>query len=94
MAEPISALEQEMNFSIPAAGMQSASAAFEAAANGITQAFQSAGNPLTAGSTMGDSVSLSTQMASLIKSNLDFTANVQMEIVDNEMSKSTLSLVG
>ncbi len=83
-----------MNFSIPAAGMQSASAAFETAANGINQAFEGVGNPLTAGSTMGDSVSLSTQMASLMKSNLDFQANVKMELVDNEMSKSTLSMVG
>ena len=83
-----------MNFSITAAGMQSASAAFESAASGNSQAFQSASNPVTSGSTMGDSVSLSTQMASLMKSNLDFTANVKMELVDNAMSKSTLSMVG
>jgi hypothetical protein len=83
-----------MNFSIAAAGMQNASAAFESAANGLNQAFQSASNPLTAGSTMADSVSLSTTMASLLKSNLDFTANVKMELVDNEMSQSTMSIVG
>ncbi len=82
-----------MNFSIAAAGMQTASAAFESAANGINQAFQSATNPLTAGSTMADSVDLSTQMASLLKSNLDFTANVKMELVDSEMSQSTFSMV-
>ncbi len=74
--------------------MQNASAAFESAANGLNQAFQSASNPLTAGSTMADSVSLSTTMASLLKSNLDFTANVKMELVDNEMSQSTMSIVG
>ena len=83
-----------MDFSIPAAGMQSASAAFEAAANGINQAFTGASNPLTKGSTLGDSVSLSTQVASLAKSSLDFQANVKMEIVDNEMSQSTFSMVG
>ena len=83
-----------MNFSIPAAGMQSASAAFEAAANGINQAFAGGSNPLTNGSTLGDSVSLSTQVASLAKSSLDFQANVKMEIVDNEMSQSTFSMVG
>jgi hypothetical protein len=83
-----------MNFSIPAGGMQNATAAFESAANGLTQAFQSANNPLTEGSTMGDSVSISTQMASLMKSNLDFTANVQMEMIESNMSQSTLSVVG
>jgi hypothetical protein len=83
-----------MNFSIPAAGMQSASAAFEAAANGINQAVIGASNPLTKGSIMGDSVSLSTQVASLAKSTLDFQANVKMELIENEMSKSTFSIVG
>jgi len=83
-----------MNFSIAATGMQNASAAFEAAANGINQAFQGVSNPLTSGSTMGDSVSLSTQVASLAKSNLDFNANVKMELIDNEMSKSTFSILG
>ncbi len=83
-----------MNFSIAAAGMQSASDAFETAANRLNQAFQSAGNPLTAGSTLEDSVSLSTTVAGLMKSNLDFAANVKMELVDNEMSQNTLSMVG
>jgi hypothetical protein len=82
-----------MNFSIPAAGLQSATAAFESAANGITQAFQSAGNPLTEGSTLGDSVDLSTQMASLLKSNLDFQANIKTELVDKELTQSTFSLL-
>lgn len=83
-----------MDFSIPAAGMQNASAAFEAAANGLNQVFQNATNPLTAGSTMGDSVDLSTAMAALLKSNLDFTANVKMELIDSQMAQSTFSLVG
>ena len=74
--------------------MQSASAAFEAAANGINQAFAGASNPVTNGSTLGDSVSLSTQVASLAKSSLDFQASVKMEIVDSEMSQSTFSMVG
>ena len=83
-----------MNFSIPATGLENASAAFEAAANGINQAFQGSSNPLTAGSTKEDSVSISTQMASLAKASLDFAANIKMELVDNEMSKSTFSVVG
>jgi hypothetical protein len=82
-----------MNFAIPAAGMQSASAAFESAANGLNQAFQNAGNPLTSGSTIGDSVDLSAQMVSLLKSNLDFTANVKVEMVDNQMTQSTFSMI-
>jgi hypothetical protein len=83
-----------MNFSIPAAGMQSASAAFESAANQLNQVFQNGPNPLTSGSTMGDSVDLSTAMASLAKSNLDFQANVQMELIDKAMSQSTFSVLG
>jgi hypothetical protein len=83
-----------MDLSIPTGGMQSASAAFEAAANGLNQAFRSDSNPQTAGSTLSDSVDLSTQVASLAKSNLDFSANVKMEMVDNAMSQSTFSLVG
>jgi hypothetical protein len=83
-----------MNFSIPATGMQSASAAFEAAANGLNQVFQNASNPLTAGSTMSDSIDLSTQMVSLLKSNLDFTANVKMAEVENQMNQNTFSIVG
>jgi hypothetical protein len=83
-----------MDLSISAAGIQNASAAFEAAASGITQAFQSAGNPLTEGSTMSDSVDLSTAMASLLKSNLDFMANIKMEIVESQMNQSTFSLIG
>ena len=83
-----------MNFSIPAAGMQSAAAAFESAANGIVKATQNSGNPLTAGSTIGDSVDLSTQVASLAKSNLDFSANVKVALVENEMQHSTFSVLG
>ena len=83
-----------MDLSIPAAGMQSASAAFETAANSLTQVFQNPTNPLPAGSTVGDSVELSTSVASLLKSNLDFTANVKMEIVENQMQQSTFSVFG
>jgi hypothetical protein len=82
-----------MNLSIPAAGLQTASAAFEAAASGIAQAFQGSGDPTSAGSTLGDSVDLSTQVASLIKSNLDFLANVKVEIIENATNKSTFSLI-
>jgi hypothetical protein len=82
-----------MSFSIPAAGMQNADAAFESAANGLTQALQNSSNPLTAGSTMGDSFDISTQVASLAKSNLDFAANIKMELVENQMQQSTFSVL-
>jgi len=83
-----------MDFSTPTAGMQSASAAFDSAANAITQAFSnSASDPLSAGSTMGDSVDLSTAVAALLKSNLDFTANIKMAIVENQMNQSTFSIL-
>jgi len=83
-----------MNISTPAAGIQQASAAFEAAANGISQAVTNSANPLTKGSTMGDSVDLSTQVASLAKSALDFQANVKVELVENQMQQNTFSILG
>jgi hypothetical protein len=83
-----------MNFSIPAAGMQAASAALESAANGLNHVFQNASNPLTSGSTMGDSVDLSTAMLGMLKSNLDFTANVKTAVVENSMAQSTFSILG
>ena len=69
-----------MNFSIPAAGMQAASAALETAANGLNQVFQNASNPLTSGSTMGDSVDLSTAMLGMLNS---CSPNVTVVNIDN-----------
>jgi hypothetical protein len=43
---------------------------------------------------MGDSVDLSSAVTGLMKSNLDFTANVKMELIDSQMSQSTFSLLG
>ena len=74
--------------------MQAASAALETAANGLNQVFQNASNPLTSGSTMGDSVDLSTAMLGMLKSNLNFTANVKMAVVENSMARSTFSILG
>jgi flagellar basal body rod protein FlgC len=84
-----------MNLSIPAAGMQAASQAFEAAATNISRAFSSAmSNPLSAGSTTADYVDISASIVALLKSNLDFDANVKVEIVENEMNQSTFSIMG
>jgi hypothetical protein len=84
-----------MNFSIPAAGMEAASAVFETAANAIPQALSNAtNNILSAGSTLGDSVDLSTAVAVMAKSSLDFQANVQVALVEKAMQQSTFSAVG
>jgi len=79
-----------MDFSIPAGGMQSASQTFDSIASSITQAFNQPQGPTP----LGDSVNLSTQVASLMKSSEDFAANVQVAIVENAMNKSTFSVLG
>ena len=79
-----------MDFSIPSAGMQSASQTFDSIASSITQAF----NKPQGTTALGDSVNLSTQVASLMKSSEDFAANVQVAIVENAMNKSTFSVLG
>lgn len=80
-----------MDLSIPAAGMQSAGAAFDSIASSITKAFD---KPQTTGASAGDSVDLSTQVASLLKSSEDFAANVQVAIVENAVNKSSFSVLG
>jgi hypothetical protein len=82
-----------MDLSIPAAGMSSASAAFDFAASAITQAFNNTGNSSSSSSATGDSVDLSTAVAGLLKSKLDFMANVNLEIVENHMNQSTFSVL-
>lgn len=84
-----------MDFSISATGIQSASSAFESAANGIPKALSNATNDiLSAGSTISDSVDLSTAVASLAKKNLDFSAKVTLALVDNASKQSTFSILG
>jgi hypothetical protein len=79
-----------MNFSLPSASIQAASAAFENAANNIPTALSNANSDIySAGSTLSDSVSLSTAVASLLKKNLDSTANLTESLVNNAASAST-----
>jgi hypothetical protein len=79
-----------MNISLPSAGIQAASAAFEIAANNIPAALSNANSDIySAGSTLGDSVSLSTAVASLAKKNLDTTASLTASLVDSAVSSST-----
>jgi hypothetical protein len=79
-----------LNFSIPLAGIQNASASFDAAASAITRAFNQTGSSRAA---VGDSADLSTQVAALLKSKLDFMASVNVALVENETNKSTFSLL-
>jgi len=77
-----------LNFSIPLAGIENASASFEAAASAISRAFNQTGATAT-----GDTADLSTQVAALLKSKLDFMASVNVALVENETNKSTFSLL-
>jgi hypothetical protein len=79
-----------LNFSIPLAGIQNASASFDAAVSAITRAFNQTGSSNAA---VGDSADLSTQVAALLKSKLDFMASVNVALVENETNKSTFSLL-
>jgi len=77
-----------LNFSIPLAGIQNASASFDAAASAITRAFNQTGSAAA-----GDTADLSAQVAALLKSKLDFMASVNVALVENETNKSTFSLL-
>lgn len=84
-----------MDLSIPLSGLQTAAATFDSAANSIIKAF-SGGQPRQLGDApnQGDSVELSTAVAGLLKSKLDFLANEQVALVENSTMKSTLSVLG
>jgi hypothetical protein len=80
---------RSMNLSIPLSGIQTADAAFDSAARSVVQAF--------AGGTPGqaeDSVSLSSAVTGLLTSSLDFTANVKVAIVEDNLDKNALSILG
>jgi hypothetical protein len=84
-----------MDLSIPSSGMQSADAAFDSAARSITQALNQ-GQPTQLGqaSNQGDSADLSSAVAGLLASSLSFIANEKAAIVEDSMTKSTLSILG
>jgi hypothetical protein len=84
-----------MDFSIPVAGRQTADAAFDSVANAVTQAFNG-GQPTKLGdaSNQGDSADLSSAVAALLKSKVDFIANEKLAIVEDSLTKSTLSVLG
>jgi hypothetical protein len=84
-----------MDLSVPAAGMQTASAAFDSAAQSIAQAFNG-GRPTQLGNAanQGDSADLSMAVAGLLKSKLDFMANVQLAVVEDSLTTNSLSVLG
>ncbi len=84
-----------MDLSTPLAGIQQASANFESASSALVQAFNSpVNNGSSASKAGGDSVDLSESVASLLNSKRAFSANIATEIVENDLTKSTFSLLG
>jgi hypothetical protein len=75
--------------------MQTADAAFDAAASALTRAF-SGGQPAQLGDAQnqGDTVELSTAVAGLLKSKVDFLANEKAALVEDAVTKSTISVLG
>lgn len=82
-----------MDLSMPLTGMQNAETAFETAASGITQAFSGYSQP-PSGTTPADSVDLSTQVVNLLNSKNEFSANVHVAALENDLNQSTFSILG
>lgn len=84
-----------MDLSIPLGGMQTADAAFDSAAQSITRAF-SGGPPTALGNApnQGDTAELSDAVAGLLASKLNFMANEKAAIVEDNLTKSTISVLG
>lgn len=84
-----------MDLSIPLAGMQSAGVAFDSAAQSITRA-SNGGQPTQLGNaaSQGDSADLSTAVAGLLKSKLDFIANEKVALVEDNLTKGSISVLG
>ena len=85
-----------MDLSIPVSGMQAASTAFDAAAGGIARSSLSGSNSSTqnAPTAPADSSDLSTSAVALLQAKLGFEANVRVAKVEDEMDKSTFSVLG
>jgi hypothetical protein len=84
-----------MDLSTPLAGLRNADASFETSAAAIVQAFNGAtvgGSSAAAG--QSDRVDLSTDVVGLLKSHLDFEANLRVADVENGLNKSTFSVLG
>ena len=78
-----------MDLSIAAAGMQAQSTAFDTAARGIARSFV----PSSGAEPQGDSVDLSASAVALLQAKTGFEANVKTAELEDDMMKSTLSMV-
>lgn len=85
-----------MDLSIALSGIQSADASFDSAARALVQAVN--GTPSTSASPaparQGDSADLSTDVVSLLHSQLSFSANIATEIGESSLNQSTFSILG
>jgi hypothetical protein len=77
-----------MDLSIPLEGIQNASTSFDSAARSIVQ------DSLGGSSPHGDSVNLSSAVVSLLSAQSSFTANVKVASIEDNLTKSTFSVLG
>ncbi len=77
-----------IDFSKPLQGMHNAEATMNTAARQIAR------GPFSMGREGEDTVDLSSEMVSLMQSRSDFETNVKVARTQDEMVKSTLSLIG
>jgi len=75
---------------IAAGGLDVAQSRFEKAATGIASAFDAAGTPAT---TPADTVSLSRQTVALLSARNEFSANLKVAHVADEMQKTLLNIL-
>jgi hypothetical protein len=84
-----------MDFSIPIAGMQAESKAFDTAASGIArEVLPASNNPAGSGQRMSDRLDLSSSAVALLQAKFGFESDVRTAEIENELYKSTLSIVG
>lgn len=84
-----------MDFSIPAAGMEAESTAFDRAASRIVRSvLPSSYNPSGNSQSVSDSLDLTTSALTLLEAKLGFESDAKTAEVENEMTKSTLRMLG
>ncbi|HEY3940832.1 MAG TPA: hypothetical protein VGL97_25620 [Bryobacteraceae bacterium] len=84
-----------MDLSTPLAGLRNADTSFESSAAAIVQAFNGTTvGGSSAASGQSDRVDLSTDVAGLLKSHLDFEANAKVANLEDGLTKSTFSILG
>jgi flagellar hook protein FlgE len=82
-----------MNLSIPVEGIRQAENSFSSSAASITRAFQANTSANSSGSPSSDTVDLSSAVTGLISAKQDFLANVHVAQVDDNLTRSSFSLL-